>query len=147
MKILHINTLDTKGGASRVAYDLKNELKKRGHSSWIFVCKKFSKDNDVFYIAKDNFVEKIFRKITKRDLGLMLRNRITKFFPTDIDFFNDRGLFKSSQYKQTDIIHCHNLHSNFFNLKNLIKISEEKPVIWTLHDMWAITAQCPHAFG
>ncbi len=50
------------------------------------------------------------------------------------------------EFKNADIIHCHNLHTNYFNLKMLTKISAIKPVVWTFHDMWPITAHCAHSF-
>jgi glycosyltransferase involved in cell wall biosynthesis len=46
-----------------------------------------------------------------------------------------------------DIISLHNIHGAGLQpsiLRELFKIS---PVVWTLHDMWAITAGCTHAFG
>ncbi len=47
---------------------------------------------------------------------------------------------------QPDIIHLHNLHNCYINLAMLfdyIKQHEIK-VVWTLHDCWAFTGQCPH---
>lgn len=45
-----------------------------------------------------------------------------------------------------DVIHIHNLHSNYINLKMLFRYIRKKqiPVIWTLHDCWAFTGHCPH---
>lgn len=45
-----------------------------------------------------------------------------------------------------DIIHLHNIHGwylNFPMLFNYIK-SHDIRVIWTLHDCWTFTGQCPH---
>ena len=45
-----------------------------------------------------------------------------------------------------DIIHVHNLHSNYINLKMLFSYIKRKgiSVIWTLHDCWSFTGHCPH---
>lgn len=45
-----------------------------------------------------------------------------------------------------DIIHLHNLHNCYINLEMLFSYIKIKriPVIWTLHDCWAFTGQCPH---
>lgn len=45
-----------------------------------------------------------------------------------------------------DIIHLHNLHNNYVNLPMLFNyIKKNKiPIVWTLHDCWAFTGQCPH---
>lgn len=45
-----------------------------------------------------------------------------------------------------DIIHLHNLHDTYINLPILFSFlkKENIKVIWTLHDCWAFTAQCPY---
>ncbi len=45
-----------------------------------------------------------------------------------------------------DIIHLHNLHNGYINLPMLFSYIKKNniKVVWTLHDCWAFTAQCPH---
>jgi len=45
-----------------------------------------------------------------------------------------------------DLIHLHNIHGYYINIEILFKyIKEQKiPVIWTLHDCWALTGKCAH---
>lgn len=45
-----------------------------------------------------------------------------------------------------DVIHLHNLHGWFINYPLLFDYlkRQNKPVIWTLHDCWSFTGQCPH---
>lgn len=147
MKVILINTIDNRGGAAKVAYRLKNGLNALGHKVSMFVAKKLSMDNDVFLVQKQNLFESLIKKTTGRDAGRYLREKIYKIFPSDIDFFNMRGLFKSAEYKESDIVHCHNLSAGYFNLNALPKIAAEKPLVWTLHDMWAITYGTPHTYG
>lgn len=135
MRIFQINTADTKGGAGKVAYSLKNGLQKFGHQSSLLVSRKYAKnDKDVFLIRSDNNLR---RKILKK---------VTHLLADDLDFFPSNHVLKMPQFKNADIVHCHNLHTNYFNLSALIKISALKPIIWTFHDMWPITAHCAHAF-
>ncbi len=47
--------------------------------------------------------------------------------------------------RRPDIIHCHNLHGNYFDLHLLAEWSRHVPVIWTLHDQWALTGHCAHS--
>lgn len=44
------------------------------------------------------------------------------------------------------VIHLHNLHGNYINLPLLFSYIKRHriPVVWTLHDCWAMTGQCPH---
>lgn len=45
-----------------------------------------------------------------------------------------------------DLIHLHNLHGWYLNYRILFRYVKQHniPVVWTLHDCWAFTAQCPH---
>lgn len=45
-----------------------------------------------------------------------------------------------------DIIHLHNLHGWYINLPKLFKYIKKNNIriIWTLHDCWSFTGQCPH---
>lgn len=134
MRILQINTTDTRGGAAKIAYSLKKEFEKRGHWTSMFVGEKFSKDKNVFLLNN----KKSFSGRFQRKLAFWLAN--------DIEIFSSDKLLKTEEFKQADIVHCHNLHSYYFNLKTLIKISHYKPIVWTFHDMWPLTAHCAHSF-
>jgi len=50
-------------------------------------------------------------------------------FASDLDFFQSDSILKTEQYRQADIIHCHNLHGYYFNLETLQKIKELDPCI------------------
>lgn len=134
MNILQINTADTKGGAAKVAYSLKKELEKMGHETSMFVGRKYSNEKNIELL---NNVRSFSGKVRKK-LAYWLSN--------DIDLFSSDHILKTPEFKSADIVHCHNLHSNYFNLGTLEKISAIKPVVWTLHDMWPITAHCAHSF-
>lgn len=45
-----------------------------------------------------------------------------------------------------DIIHLHNIHGYFINVKLLFDYlkSAGKPVVWTLHDCWSFTGHCAY---
>ncbi len=135
MNILQINTADTKGGAAKVAYLIKKGIEKRGHKSPMLVGRKYSDDKDIKLLNnKQSFSSKVRRK-----LAYWLAN--------DIDVFSSDHILKTPEFKNADIVHCHNLHSNYFNLGTLEKISRLKPVVWTFHDMWPLTAHCAHSFN
>ncbi|MCX6800316.1 MAG: glycosyltransferase [Candidatus Falkowbacteria bacterium] len=128
MNIFFINTTDIKGGAATIAYGLKQGIKKNGFNSKMFVREKISKDSDV---------------IVGRVNGWQIF--LSRLFSTDMDFLNSNKFMRQYFFKEADIVHCHNLHGRFFNLSNLKRISSVKPMVWTLHDMWAITPHCAHS--
>ncbi|MBP9152854.1 MAG: glycosyltransferase [Flavobacteriales bacterium] len=45
-----------------------------------------------------------------------------------------------------DVIHVHNLHDSSIELTELTEISNQIPVLWTLHDTWLISGSNDHAF-
>ena len=57
-----------------------------------------------------------------------------------------RRLIKKLEKFKPDAINLHILHSWNINLPMLFSYVKKNniPVIWTMHDCWAITGQCPH---
>ncbi len=144
MNLLEINTTDKNGGAANIAYSIKVELEKIGHNVSMFVKQKHSHDANVFIIRQNsrffNRLSRLSRKMFQKDVPSYLKNKVRPLLKTDINFFSSGYLLKTEAFMNADIIHCHNLHGNYFNLNLLQKMSEKKPVIWTLHDMWSITS-------
>jgi hypothetical protein len=45
-----------------------------------------------------------------------------------------------------DVIHLHWVNQGFLSLKNIYQLSAlGKPIVWTLHDMWAFTGGCHYS--
>lgn len=61
-------------------------------------------------------------------------------------WFETYKLLKKIDEFKPDIIHLHSLHNSYINLPMLFSYikKHEIPVVWTLHDCWAFTGQCPH---
>jgi len=45
-----------------------------------------------------------------------------------------------------DLVHFHNLHGNFFDLRFMQWISRRVPSVLTLHDAWLTSGNCAHSF-
>lgn len=63
----------------------------------------------------------------------------------DFDFPATKHLLKIAGFKP-DLIHAHNLHSDFFDLRELPYYSNKFPFFLTLHDCWTFTGHCCHFF-
>src|SRR5262245_59012697 len=48
--------------------------------------------------------------------------------------------------ERPDILHCHNLHGSYFDLRALPWLSQQVPVVLTLHDAWLLSGHCAHSF-
>ncbi len=130
MKILSINKADRVGGAAELAYALDQQLITLGHQVDFFVDTKVSDSSFVKHIAQPRALF-----------------YLSHLLGTDIDLFLTDRIIDTPEFKAADIIHCHNLHGHYFNLETLVKMSRLKPVVWTLHDLWALTPYCSHSFA
>lgn len=128
MNILTISAIDSStGGASRVAMDLHHAYRERGHTSRVLAGKKTTADPDIAELK---------RPLWRKGLSYLMSN--------DFDFFDGRQILESDTFREADIVHCHNLSGWYFNLPILPILAKLKPVVWTLHDMWAITPRSAH---
>ena len=62
-------------------------------------------------------------------------------------YFSTKKLVKQIKKINPDIIHLHNIHGYYINLKVLfkyLKIEYNGKIIWTLHDCWAFTGHCSY---
>lgn len=122
MNILTINASDhAVGGAARVAMTLHQQMLSSGQNSSVLVGKKRSTLPQV---------SEIRRPLILKAFSYLMAN--------DIDFFLQNQVLRSQAFLEADIVHCHNLSGWFFNLDLLTKMSRIKPLVWTLHDMWAL---------
>lgn len=60
-----------------------------------------------------------------------------------------RKLVRKLKRYDPDVIHLHNLHGYYVNYEILFRCLKklDRPVIWTLHDCWAMTGHCTHFVG
>lgn len=142
MKILHIVSGDLNYGAARGAYWLHLGLKELNVDSKIFTDSKTTFD-DKDVISVFNIMEKI-KSLIRINLDAFIlklyKNRKDRLFSTGFIGYN---FLTTDAYKDADIIHLHWINASFINIKDLEKI--DKPIVWTLRDMWPFTGGCHYA--
>lgn len=136
MKVLHVNTSDANGGAARAAHRLHQALLNENIDSKMLVQKKTSDDHTV--IAPTSKFEKginLFRP-TLDNLPLkQYRHRSHSLFsPAWLPFSQ---IPKKIVQINPDIVHLHWIAGAMMSVKDLARI--DKPIVWSLHDMWAFT--------
>jgi glycosyltransferase involved in cell wall biosynthesis len=142
MKVLHLNTSDINGGAARAAYRLHQGLQRIGLTSQMLVQDQVSDDSTVVKPAT-----KLQRGLAKIQpilnvLPLLLFSPQRDRVPYSLQWFPDAI---SSQIAQIapDIINLHWISDGYIQIETLAKLN--KPIVWTLHDMWPFTGGCHYS--
>jgi glycosyltransferase involved in cell wall biosynthesis len=166
MRILQVNTSDSGGGAEDSAWQLFTEYRKLGHSSRLAVGYKRTQDKDVFLIPNQHASPLPARplwlaeSLLHAQLGrLRGTNRLSAWLrrlasphaiaqiERGIENFNFPGTWRLLDMlpQQPDILHCHNLHGEYFDLSALPYLSAQVPTILYLHDAWLLSGHCAHS--
>lgn len=137
MNILYINTYYNGGGAEKVMRQLYRGVRSENVHTWCMVGRY--QEN----VPTD--VEMIYTSFIGRAMttacGSLLQNTLLAT-PHAV-----QDIIRCIDENQIDIVHFHNIHSNYLGLWDIRRIQEHCPnIVFTLHDMWAITGGCAHAF-
>lgn len=167
LPILQVSSADRAGGAEKVAWNLFQEYRKRGYPSWLAVGLKRSNDPDVLLIPNQplgtwpgfwhNVSERLSRagnaSVVSRQLARVADKvaepRRTIEQQLGYEDFNFPGTWQLLQLPpvRPSILHCHNLHGDYFDLRVLSSLSKQVPVVLTLHDAWMLSGHCAHSFA
>ncbi|MGD8623438.1 MAG: glycosyltransferase family 4 protein [Anaerolineae bacterium] len=142
MKILQINTSDLQGGAARAMYRLHQALGKAGHRSRLLTRTRQVRGPETYTIQE---VAGSYGGLLGR-LHKELAVRADIWFGIPNLHGTTKRLLHTDLFRWADVIQLHNLHGRFFNYHLLPRITAAKPVVWTLHDMWAFTGHCAYAY-
>jgi glycosyltransferase involved in cell wall biosynthesis len=165
MKILQVSTFDRAGGAEDIAYGLHRAWLARGHDAYIAVGVKRSDDPRVLTIPN------LERRPALARIAHPLETRLRRNEPSglrvaravavatdprrysevlrgheDFDFPGTAKLLDLPP-EPPDLVHAHNLHGGYFDLRELPRLSHEVPFAMTLHDEWLFTGHCAHPIG
>ena len=168
LNILQVSTADRGGGAERVAMNLHERFLERGHSATLAVGRKTGKDQKVVEIpnARERHAWARFWAGASHQL-LTHEHRLGNTGPlrTVADAIGRPDAWLDAQlgrehfgYPGTagllglsgrgpGLVHLHNLHGGYFDLRQLPRISRQVPVFVTLHDAWMLSGHCAHALG
>jgi glycosyltransferase involved in cell wall biosynthesis len=146
VKIVHINTYYSNGGAGRACQRLNQALVRSGINSTIWV--NFSFDNN----TSNNFSTGFFRKWVTA-AGIILERIVAKFLlkplKTPFSFpIWGRDISGHPAVKEADIIHLHWVNHSFLRPRDLARLARlDKPIVWTFHDSNAFTGGCHVRYG
>lgn len=132
MKIVILNTSERTGGAAVAAGRLGKALGQAGIQ--------------VEKLVRDDSWLNRFRFYWER-LIIFLCNHLNRKNLFAVSIANT-GMDLSGHplVKDADIIHLHWINQGFLSLKDIEELVKlNKPIVWTMHDMWPCTGICHHA--
>ncbi|MDE7164622.1 MAG: glycosyltransferase [Clostridiales bacterium] len=132
-----INSVCGIRSTGRICTDIAQELENNGHECKIAYGRE----------AVPTRFEKYAVRIGS-DFGVNLHAGLSRIFDKS-GFYSRRATAKFIKWIKTydpDIIHLHNLHGYYLNIKVLFDYLKQanKPMVWTLHDCWTFTGHCPY---
>lgn len=166
LRILQISTSDQEGGAEKVAYDLHTAYRQRGYQAHLAVGHKKLNDRDVSLIRHDPYRPAWTRFWRAQQLALCQKK--IHVAPVLAGWLADatepRAWWERTRGGENfdypgawhvldlppqppQVLHAHNLHGKYFDLRALASLSQQVPTFVTLHDEWMFTGHCAYSFG
>lgn len=147
MKITILSTFDTFGGASIAAFRLNKALNDNGLDSKMLVQDKKGKAPNVETIATNWFLKKVALArfaFDRYQFAFYEKSKAVRFIFSQAKIGID--ISQNTLIQKSDIIHLHWINFGFLSLDAIQKLIEtQKPIVWTLHDMWLFTGGCHYS--
>lgn len=128
-----VNSHAASGGAARMALTLVRALNALGQEADLYHCGDAVKAPPLYGM----------RRLGSRQMNAVLARCGSSLAVRDMGVARDIGRVAES----ADVVHLHNLHGYYLDWDRLLHAVGERPLIWTWHDMWAVTGRCASSQG
>lgn len=145
MKVLHINFVDTVGGAAIAASRHNEAMNRAGLDSKLLVVRVKGQNNK----NVESFYQSKFKTMLKMHLYSVMSSSFSSLFHAFGTFSYSLTSFNFHKHplvKGADVIYLHWVNSGMLNVLGIEKILKlGKPVYWYMHDMYPFTGGCHYA--
>lgn len=134
MKVLQINAVYGYKSTGIIVKDIESLLNNNGHTSYVAYQTAVSPSENSYKIG--NIPDYKFHAVYSRIFG---KQAYASRLAT-------KGLIRYIKSISPDIVHFHNLHSNYINLNMLCDYLAKAKIatVITMHDCWYFTGKCTH---
>lgn len=133
MRIVHINKMDDGSGGPIAARRLHRALRQAGHDSRMLVWRKTTDDPTIELFGRSKL-----SRLASQGLGEPLDALGLQYLAHPASW----ALPDHPWIRAADVVHLHVIHGGYFSPLALPLLSRNKPVLWTMHDLWAVTGHC-----
>jgi glycosyltransferase involved in cell wall biosynthesis len=144
IKVLHLSAASENTGAGKATLLTHNALLHQNIKSRVLFLKSDLNNNEIYSYHRQSKIAKFRRLITtfidQLPLKFYSKKSHSIFSPGLIGLnLNDNKLINWA-----DVIHIHWANHGFIDIKEMKRWN--KPIVWTLRDMWVFTGGCHYAF-
>ncbi|HEY5435222.1 MAG TPA: glycosyltransferase [Candidatus Limnocylindrales bacterium] len=170
LRVIQVTKVAQGGGAERIASSLHQGMLRRGQRSWMATARNDGTDPLVLTIPPPDprsaglasrGLRRVARALGPRESGnaathaLQRTLRMAAAPRRSLDRYRGRELFDfpgtaaipDLPPEPPDVVHCHNLHGGYFDLRQLAPMSHRLPLAMTLHDEWTFTGHCGYGIS
>lgn len=137
MKVLLIDVTCKSGSTGKIVYDLHTNLIADGYESAICYGRGYNINEKNIYKFSSS-IEVVFHAIMTRITG----------FTGCFSFFSTKKLLKYMRDYKPDVVHIHELHGYFVNIKPVLEYLKKNSIktVWTFHCEFMYTGRCGYAY-
>jgi len=166
LRVLQVSPSDEGGGAEKVAADLHLAYRERGLDSWLALGANHGRYPEAVRIpnfeARGPWARSVLRAggltdpahlpasspTTQRAWRALAEPGTYARIAAGYENFDSPGtdsLLDLPRHRPT-IVHLHNLHGSYFDIRAIPRLAAQVPTIATMHDAWLLTGHCAHPF-
>ena len=138
MNILLASSQDIEGGAARAAYRLHQGLQQIGVSSQMLVQEKTSGDKSIV-APRTQIQQGIAKARLSIDALPLKRYKHRQSTTFSVQWLPETIPHRIAQLNP-DLVNLHWINDAFVQIESIAKLN--RPIVWSLHDMWAFTGGC-----
>lgn len=145
-KVLHICAPIASEGAGAAAVLTHEALLRRGVDSRILFLKETAADGtrsfSFAHLSRGNRIRQLVLSLLDRAPVLTYRHREARLFSPGLVGL---ALEQVDLFRWADVVHLHWINHGFINVRDIGRW--QKPVVWTMRDMWAFTGGCHYSLN